>query len=43
MTGYVIADKPEMKVREFELYNSYYCGVCKSIAARYGLDANLCV
>lgn len=36
MTGYVIADKPEMKVREFELYNSYYCGVCKSIAARYG-------
>ena len=36
MTGYVIADKPEMKVREYELYNAYYCGVCKSIADRYG-------
>ena len=36
MTGYVIVDKPELKVREYELYNSYYCGVCKSIAARYG-------
>ncbi len=36
MTGYVIADKPEMKVREYELYNGYYCGVCKSIADRYG-------
>ena len=36
MTGYMIVDKPELKVREYELYNSYYCGVCKSIAARYG-------
>lgn len=37
MVGYVVADKPEMKVKEYELYCSYYCGVCKSIGRRYGL------
>lgn len=36
MLGYVTADKPELKMREFEIYNGYYCGVCKSIARRYG-------
>ena len=36
MTGYVIAEKPEMKVKEYEVYTSYYCGVCKSIARRFG-------
>ncbi len=34
--GYVTADKPELKMREFEVYSGYYCGVCKSIARRYG-------
>ncbi len=36
MLGYVTADKPELKMREFEVYNGYYCGVCKSIGRRYG-------
>lgn len=36
MLGYVTADKPELKMREFEVYNGYYCGICKSIARRYG-------
>lgn len=36
MLGYVTADKPELKMREFEVYSGYYCGVCKSIAKRYG-------
>lgn len=36
MLGYVTADKPELKMREFEVYSGYYCGVCKSIARRYG-------
>lgn len=36
MLGYVVAYKPEMKVREAELYKAYYCGVCKSIGRRYG-------
>lgn len=36
MLGYVVAFRPEMKVRESELYRAYYCGVCRSIGRRYG-------
>ena len=36
MLGYVTIEKPELKVREYELYSGYYCGVCKSISRRHG-------
>lgn len=36
MLGYIKPDKPELKIREFELYSGYYCGICKSIGKRYG-------
>ena len=36
MLGYVKVFKPELKVREYEIYCGYYCGVCKSIGKRYG-------
>ncbi len=36
MLGYVMAFKPELKMREYEIYRSYYCGVCKSVGERYG-------
>ena len=36
MLGYVKIDKGELKVREYEIYTGYYCGVCKSIGRRYG-------
>lgn len=36
MLGYVRIDKGELKVREYEIYTGYYCGVCKSIGSRYG-------
>lgn len=36
MLGYVKIDKGELKVREYECYTGYYCGVCKSIGRRYG-------
>lgn len=36
MFGYIIANKPELKVKEFDLYQGYYCGVCKSLKTRYG-------
>ncbi|HPR23920.1 MAG TPA: DUF5685 family protein [Bacillota bacterium] len=36
LLGYVTCEKPEMKVRDFEIYNGYYCGICKSIGHRYG-------
>lgn len=36
MFGYILPEKPELKVREYELFRAYYCGVCKSIGSRYG-------
>lgn len=37
MFGYILPEKPELKIREYELFRAYYCGVCKSIGKRYGL------
>jgi hypothetical protein len=36
MLGYVVPLKSELKLREFEVYSSYYCGICHSIRDRYG-------
>lgn len=36
MLGYVRINKPELKVREYEIYTGYYCGVCKYIGKTYG-------
>ena len=36
MLGYIAPDKPELKIKEYELYSGYYCGICKSIGKRYG-------
>lgn len=36
MLGYVTTEKSELKMREYEVYSGYYCGVCKSIGRRYG-------
>jgi len=36
MFGYILPDKPEMKIKEYELFRAYYCGVCKSIGKRHG-------
>ena len=36
MLGYITPDKPELKVKEYELYSAYYCGICKAIKRRHG-------
>lgn len=36
MFGYILPVKPEMKVKHFELYRGYYCGVCKQLQKSYG-------
>lgn len=36
MFGYVVVNKPELKIREFEEYQGYYCGLCKSLKKSYG-------
>lgn len=36
MFGYIFPDKPELKVKEFELFKAYYCGLCKTIGGSSG-------
>ncbi|MBE5883666.1 MAG: hypothetical protein E7291_04535 [Lachnospiraceae bacterium] len=36
MFGYIIVNKDEMKFKEFDMYHSYYCGLCRSLKERYG-------
>lgn len=36
MFGYIIINKPEMKFKEFDIYKSYYCGLCRSLKDAYG-------
>ena len=35
MFGYIIVNRQEMKLRDFETYQSYYCGFCRKLKERY--------
>lgn len=41
MFGYIIVNKQEMKFKEFDLYQSYYCGFCQTLKERYGKRGQL--
>lgn len=41
MFGYIMPDKPELKIKDYELFKAFYCGVCKSIGRRCGQLARL--
>ncbi len=41
MFGYIIVNKQEMKFRDFELYQSYYCGFCRKLKEKYGIRGQL--
>ena len=36
MLGYVLPEKSELKLREYEVYTGYYCGICKYIGKTFG-------
>lgn len=37
MFGYIIINKAEMKFKEFDIYHSFYCGICRDLKRKYGL------
>lgn len=41
MFGYIIVNKAEMKFREFDVYHSYYCGLCRRLKEKYGITGQL--
>lgn len=36
MFGYIIINKGDMKFKEFDIYHSYYCGLCQALKKKYG-------
>lgn len=36
MFGYIIINKGDMKFKEFDIYHSYYCGLCQALHRQYG-------
>jgi hypothetical protein len=36
MFGYVVINEPELRIREYDLYRSYYCGLCEDLKEHYG-------
>ncbi len=39
MFGYIKIDKDELKVRDYNLFKAYYCGVCQTLKKEYGFPA----
>ena len=37
MFGYVTVNKPEIKFKDFDVYRSFYCGLCRELRERYGI------
>lgn len=36
MFGYIVVNQPELRIREFDVYHSYYCGLCRVLKEKYG-------
>ena len=36
MFGYIVINKAEMKFKDYDIYKSYYCGLCKRLKECYG-------
>lgn len=43
MFGYIVTNKPELKIKEFEEYREYYCGLCKRLSKNHGIKCKLCL
>lgn len=41
MFGYIIVNKAEMKFKEFDVYHSFYCGICRDLKKKYGICGQL--
>ena len=29
MFGYIVMNKPEIKMKDFDMYRTFYCGLCR--------------
>lgn len=41
MFGYIKISKPEMRIKEYEMYKAVYCSLCKFLGKKYGFIARM--
>ncbi len=41
MFGYIVVNRPELKIKDFDLYHACYCGLCETLKTRYGRFAQM--
>ncbi len=41
MFGYIVINKPEMKFKDFDMYCSFYCGLCRELREKYGIAGQI--
>lgn len=41
MFGYVVINQAEMKFKEYDIYHSFYCGLCRRLKDKYGAKGQI--
>lgn len=41
MFGYIIINKPEIKFKDYDVYRSFYCGLCRELKRKFGIAGQL--
>ena len=41
MFGYITVNQQELKIKEYNRYRAYYCGLCKSLRERHGIAGQM--
>ena len=41
MFGYIAINKAEMKFKDYDVYQAYYCGLCRRLKECYGKRGQL--
>ncbi len=43
MFGYVVVNQPEIKIKDFDEYRSFYCGLCRELRERFGISGQITI
>lgn len=41
MFGYIVMNKPEIKFKDYDVYRSFYCGLCRELKEKYGIAGQI--
>ena len=41
MFGYIVMNKPEIKMKDFDMYRTFYCGLCRELREKYGISGQI--